>query len=190
LRWDKVAVPFKVGVDVNAIVTASIHEQIRGLNQYYWEGWDDAAGYFLANKIDLDEALKYEDKSIQAEERYDNLMSKSHILEALGRPQDAAVFRTKALDMANAQQLYFYARQLQAEKKQEEALTLYRSTAKKFPDYWTTHVGLARVYSAQGDFDNAAKEVKLSLMTVPDAGNKARLEGYLKKLEAKQDINQ
>ncbi len=190
MRWDKVAVPFKVGVDVNAVVTASIHEQIRGLNQYYWEGWDDAAGYFLANKINLDEALQDEDKSIQAEERYDNLMSKSRILEALGRTQDATMFRTKALDVANAQQLYVYGRQLQAEKKQEEAIALYRSTAKKFPDYWLTHVGLARAYSAQGDFDSAAKEVKLSLAGVPDANNKARLEGYLKKLQAKQDINQ
>jgi tetratricopeptide (TPR) repeat protein len=189
LRWDKVAVPFKVSVDVNAIVTASIHEQIRGLNQYYWEGWDDAAGYFLANKINLDEALKDEDNSIAAEERYDNLMSKSHILEALGRPQDAAVFRTKALDVANALQLYVYARQLQAEKKQDEALAIYRSTAKKFPDYWTTHMGMARVYSAQGDFDNAVKEVKLSLVSAPDS-NKSALEGYVKKLQAKQDINQ
>ena len=34
---------------------------MHGLNQYYWEGWDDAAGYFLANKINLDEALKDED---------------------------------------------------------------------------------------------------------------------------------
>jgi hypothetical protein len=189
LRWDKVAVPFKVSVDVNGVVTASIHEQIRGMNQYYWEGWDDAAGYFLANKINLDEALKYEDNSIATEERYDNLMSKSHILDALGRPQDAAVFRSKALDVANALQLYVYARQLQAEKKQDEALAIYRSTAKKFPDYWTTHMGMARVYSAQGDFDNAVKEVKLSLAGAPDS-NKSALEGYVKKLQAKQDINQ
>jgi hypothetical protein len=61
MRWDKVAVPFKVEVKVNDIVTASIHRQMHGLNQYYWEGWDDAAGYFLANKINLDEALKDED---------------------------------------------------------------------------------------------------------------------------------
>jgi len=189
LRWDRVAVPFKITVNVNQIVTASIHQQIRGLNQYYWEGWDDAAGYFLANKINLDEALKDEEQSIQAEQRYDNLMNKSRILEAMGRTQDAATFRTKALDLASAAQLYFYARQLQAEKRQEEAWALYRSTAKKFPDYWTTHMGMARVYSAQGDFDNAAKEVKLSLVDVPDPNNKARLEGYLKKLEAKQDIN-
>ncbi len=66
MRWDKVAVPFKVHVNVNDIVTASIRQQIHGMNQYYWEGWDDAAGYFLANKINLDEALKDEDQSIQA----------------------------------------------------------------------------------------------------------------------------
>jgi Protein of unknown function (DUF2911)/Tetratricopeptide repeat len=188
MRWDKVAVPFKVKVDVNAVVTANIHRQLHGLNQYYWEGWDDAAGYFLANKINLDEALKYEDLSIQNEERYDNLMSKSKILDAMGRKQDAESFRTQALNKANALQLYVYGRQLQGDKKQEEALAVYRSNAKKFPDYWTSHLGLARVYSAQGDFDKAVTELKLSLTTAPDA-NKTALEGYVKRLEAKEDIN-
>src|SRR5579872_5038657 len=98
MRWEKVAVPFKVEVKVNDIVTAAIHRQLHGLNQYYWEGWDDAAGYFLANKINLDEALQDEDQSIQAEERYDNLMNKSRILDAMGRKEDAATFRNKALD--------------------------------------------------------------------------------------------
>jgi len=188
MRWNKIAVPFKVAVKVNDIVVASLHQQLHGLNQYYWDSWDDAAGYLLANKINLDEALKDEDQSIQVEERYDNLMDKSKILEAMGRKQDAGAFRTKALDMANALQLYVYARQLQGEKKQDEAIAVYRSTAKKFPDYWTTHLGLARVYSAQGDFDNAVKEVKLSLSGAPDA-NKTALESYVKKLQAKEDIN-
>jgi hypothetical protein len=188
MRWEKVAVPFKVEVKVNDIVTAAIHRQLHGLNQYYWEGWDDAAGYFLANKINLDEALQDEDQSIQAEERYDNLLNKSRILEAMGRKQDAETFRTKALDVASPLQLYFYARQLQASKKQDEALAIFRSTAKKFPDYWTSHMGLARVYSAQGDFDNAVKEVKLSLTSAPDS-NKANLEGYVKRLQNKEDIN-
>ena len=188
MSWDKVAVPFKVAVNVNDIVTASIHQEIHGLNQFYWEGWDDAAAYFLANKINLDEALKYEDQSLQAEERYDNLLHKSRILEAMGRKDDAATFRAKALDMASPLQLYFYARELQGEKKQDEAMAVFRSTAKRFPDYWTTHLGLARLYSAQGDFDNAVKEVKLSLNGAPDA-NKNALEAYAKRLAAKQDIN-
>src|SRR6202140_1661833 len=188
MRWDKVAVPFKVQVKVNDLVTASIHRQLHGFNQYYWEGWDDAAGYFLANKINLDEALKDEDQSIQAEERYDNLIKKSKILEARGGKQDAEGFRRQALNQANALQLYIYGRQLQGDKKQDEALAIYRSNAKKFPDYWTTHLGMARVYSAQGDFDNAVKELKMSLTGAPDA-NKNALEGYVKRLQAKEDIN-
>jgi tetratricopeptide (TPR) repeat protein len=188
MRWDKVAVPFKVQVNVNDLVTASIHRQLHGLNQYYWEGWDDAAGYFLANKINLDEALKDEELSIQAEERYDNVLNKSHILEAMGRKQEAEVARNKALGIANALQLYVYARGLQGEKKQDEAIVVFRSNAKKFPDFWTSHLGMARVYSAQGDFDNAVKELKLSMVGAPDA-NKTALEGYVKRLQAKEDIN-
>jgi len=110
------------------------------------------------------------------------------ILSALGRNQDAEVFKAKALDRASALQLYFFARQLQGEKKQDEALALFRSTAKKFPDYWTSHMGLARVYSSQGDFDNAVKEVKLSLTGAPDS-NKSNLENYVKRLQNKEDIN-
>jgi DUF2911 family protein/tetratricopeptide repeat protein len=188
MRWDNVAVPFKVQVNVNDIVVASIRKQLHGLNHFYWEGWDDAAAYFLANKIDLDEALKDEDQSIQAEERYDNVLNKSKILDAMGRAQDAEATRTKALSLASPLQLYFYGRQLQAAKKPDEAFAIYRTTAKKFPDYWTSHMGLARVYSSQGDFDNAVKEVKLSLTTAPDS-NKTNLENYVKRLQNKEDIN-
>lgn len=188
MRWEKVAVRFKVAVNVNDLVTASIHRQLHGLNQYYWEGWDDAAGYFLANKINLEEALKDEDQSIQVEERYDNLLSKSRILDTMGRKDEAVAFRNKALEKGSALQLYFYGRQLQGDKKQDEALAVFRSNAKKFPNYWTSHVGMARVYSAQGDFDNAVKEIKAALPDAPDS-NKANLEGYLKRLQAKDDIN-
>jgi hypothetical protein len=189
LRWDKVAVPFKVEVKVNDIVEASIHRQIRGLNQYYWESWDDVAGYLLASKTNLDEALKDEDQSIKTEERFDNLLNKSQILDAMGHKDDATTFRNKALEKASAQQLYFYGRQLQGEKKQEEAFALYRSNAKKYPDYWTSHVGLARVYSGQGDFDKAVKEMQAALSGVPDDANRSNLEGYIKRLQSKEDIN-
>lgn len=188
MRWEKVAVPFKVAVNVNDVVMASLHKQMRGLSQYYWEGWDDAAGYLLANKIHLDEALADEEKSIQAEERYDNMMNKSHILEAMGRNDEAAKYKTMALDRANAIQLYVFARQLQNQKKQDEALTVYQTNAKKFPEHWTSHLGMARFYSAKGDFDKAVKEANLAVAGAPDA-NKTALEGLVKRLQAKDDIN-
>jgi hypothetical protein len=189
MRWEKVAVPFKVGVNLNDTVEASIHRQLRGLNQYYWESWDDVANYYLASKTNLDEALKDEDKSIQTEERFDNLHAKSQILEAMGRKDDAAAVLNKALEKASAQQLYFYGRQLQGQKKQEEAFALYRSNAKKYPDYWTSHVGLARVYSGQGEYDKAVKEMQSALAGVPDDANRSNLEKYIKRLQSKEDIN-
>ena len=118
LRWEKVAVPFKVGVNTHEIVEQNLHNQLRGLAQYTWDGWDDAANYLLQEKIDLDEALKYSDKSIQNEARYDNFMTKSQVLDALGRKDEATTARDKALTMANAIQMHGYARQMQIDGKQ------------------------------------------------------------------------
>jgi tetratricopeptide (TPR) repeat protein len=188
LRWEKVAVPFKIGVDTHAIVAQSLPNQLRGLAQYSWEGWDDAANYLLQEKIDLDQALQYSDKSIQNEQRFDNLMTKSHVLEALNRKEDATGARDKALTMANAVQLHTYARQLQNDGKQAEAFAIFKENARKNPDQWVVHVGMSRMYSSQGDFANATKEMNVAVAAAPD-GQKQPLQALAKKLEAKQDIN-
>jgi tetratricopeptide (TPR) repeat protein len=189
MRWDKVAVPFKVAVNVNEVVEASLQKQMRGLVQYTWDAWDDAATYLVDNKMNLNEALTYADKSIQNEERFENLMTKAKILDALGRKDEATTARNKALGIANAQQLYGYGRQLQREKRQDEAFALYLSTAKKYPDFWLSHAGLARVYSSKGDFENATKQMEMALAGAPDQA-KTGVQGLIKRLQAKQDINQ
>jgi tetratricopeptide (TPR) repeat protein len=188
LRWEKLAVPFKVSVDVHEAVEQSLEKQLRGLSQYTWEAWDDAANYWLAEKTNFDEALKDTDRSIQVEERYDNLMTKSQVLDALGRKDEATTARNKALSEASADQLYAYARQLQGQSKQDEAFGVYRALAKKYPDHWRAHAAMARVYSGQGDFDNALKEANAALPGAPDQ-IKPILQGFIKKLEDKQDIN-
>jgi len=188
LRWEKIAVPFKVGVNTHEIVTQNLREQLRGLAQYTWEGWDDAANYLLQEKIHLDEGLTYSDKSIQNEARYDNFMTKSRLLDALNRKEEAITVRNKALTMASAVQLHSYARQLQTEGKQAEAFAIFKENAKKNPDQWVVHVGLSRMYSAQGDFASAVKEMNTAVASAPD-GQKQPLQSFAKRLEAQQDIN-
>jgi Protein of unknown function (DUF2911)/Tetratricopeptide repeat len=188
MSWDKVAVPFKVAVNLPETVEASLHNQLRGLSQYTWDAWDDAATYMVDNKMDLNEALKYEDKSIQNEERFENLMTKSRILDAMGQKEQATAIRNKALAMGNAQQLYGYARQLQRQKQQDEAFAIYRSMEKRYPDNWLAHAGMGRIYCSQGDYTKATQEMRLALATAPDVG-KPSVENLIKRLEAKEDIN-
>ena len=188
LRWEKVAVPFKVSVNVNEVVAQSLHKQLRGLAQYTWEGWDDASNYLLTNKGDLNEALKDSNQSIQVEERFDNLVTKSKVLTALGQTDQAKVSLDKALAIATPIQIHSYGRQLQAEKHPEQAYAIFRSNAQKHPDQWFVHSGLARVYCSQGDYDNAAKEMKLALAGAPDQ-QKAYVANLVKRLEAKDNIN-
>lgn len=188
LRWEKLAVPFKVGVDVHSTVEASLHRQLRGRVQYEWQAWDDSANYLLAEKTDLDEALKYCGTSVKLENRYENLMTESLVLDAMGRKDEAITARNQALDKATVDQYYGYALQLQAQGKSEEAFTVYRNLAKKYPDHWRAHAAMARVYSSQGDYDKALKEASAALPGAPDP-IKPTLQGFIKKLQDKQDIN-
>jgi Protein of unknown function (DUF2911) len=188
LEWEKIAVPFKVSVNVHELVEASLKKQLRGLSQYTWMSWDDAANYLLAEKVDLDDALTYANKSIEVEDRFDNEMTKSKVLVALNRKDDAAVAQKKALALASPLQIHMFARQLQAENRSEEAFAIFRENATKHPDEWFVHSGLARVYCSQGKFDDAVKEMKLALAGAPES-QKTYVSGLVTKLEAKQDIN-
>jgi tetratricopeptide (TPR) repeat protein len=188
MRWDKIAVPFKVEVNTHEIVAASLRRQLQGRAQYNWDGWDDAATYLADQKIDLEEALKYEDRSIQLEERFDNLITKARVLDLLNRKDEAAKARTQALAMGTAIQLHVYGRQLQQQGKQDEAFNVYRDNIKKNPDHWLVHNELARLAVAKGDYETALKEMKLSAARATDQ-NKPAIEALVKRLENKEDIN-
>jgi hypothetical protein len=188
LEWEKIAVPFKVSVDVHDVVQASLKKQLRNLSQYTWMSWDDAANYLLTEKVGLDDALTYANKSIENEDRTDNELTKSKVLTALNRKDEAAAAQKKAMELANPLQIHMYARQLQGEKRNEEAFAIFRENAQKHPDQWFVHSGLARMYCAQGKFDDAAKEMKAALAGAPD-NQKSYVDGLVKRLESKQDIN-
>ncbi len=187
MRWEKVAVPFTIGVNLQDTVSAAFNKQLRGMSQYYWQGWDDAANYWLTAK-NYDEALKDVNKSVEIEERYDNLMTKSKVLSAMGKTDESKVALNQALEKASPLQIHFYARGLQGEKKQDEAFAIFRTNAQKHPELWFTHTGLARIYCAEGNYDKAAAEMKTALEKAPD-NQKTYVGGLVKKLEAKQNIN-
>src|SRR4029077_9874754 len=150
--WEKVAVPFHISVDVKGQVLQTVKNQLRNVGGFTWAGYDEAANWCLDNNYELEQALKWSDESIQGEERFDNLETKSRVLEALGRKDEAAATLARAIDKADAIQLYVYARGLQRQGQQDKPFELYKMDAKRYPNHWISHLAMARVDSKAGDF--------------------------------------
>ena len=60
-------------------------------------------------------------------------------------------------------EIHQYGRQLQQQGKQAEAMAVYQKNAKRFGDAWPVHVGLARGYSAAGDYKTALTHAERAL---------------------------
>ena len=188
LRWDKLAVPFHISVDVKAITERSIRNQLRNIGGFTWAGYDEAATWCLDGNCSLEQALKWEDTSILNEERFENLLTKSQILAAMGKQQEADATKVRAFDKASGVQLHVYGRGLQIQKKQDEGFAAFKINIQKRPNEWYTHGELARIASAKGDFSTAVKEMKLSLAGAPEQVKK-QIQGLITRLEKNEDIN-
>jgi tetratricopeptide (TPR) repeat protein len=188
MRWEKVAVPFKIEVHTPEIVEQSLRNQLRGRVQFEWAAWEEAANYLLDNKLSTEEAAKYADHSVELEDRFETEITKSRALTALGRNQEALVARDKAISMATQQEVHDFGRGLQFKGRQDEALDLFRANIKKDPNTWVAHNEAARIAVAKGDFDTAIKEMKLAASLAPEPLKAQHLD-IVRRLEDKQDIN-
>jgi len=123
------------------------------------------------------------------EERFENLETKSQVLKGLGRHDEAKTLLAKALEKGTVLQLHNYGRGLQIRGQSQEAFDIFRMNAKRNPDSWVVHAGMARVHSGAKDFDAAAAEMRKAIDGAPSPQQKTALGNLLKRLEAKQDIN-
>jgi tetratricopeptide (TPR) repeat protein len=189
MTWEKLAVPFRISVTDQETVLPYIRRQMRGFRQYFWGPTNEAAEYCLTKKIALPEALKWVDLSIQAEERFENLATKADILKAMGKTDEAKTVWQHALELAKPVQLYTYARALQAQKRDAEAMEIFKTVAQQSPQDLFGHMAQARIKSHAGDYPGAAEEIKQAIAVTPDGAQKEAIKGLLDKLNAKQDIN-
>src|SRR5256885_15787682 len=72
-KGGKLGVPFTVSIKESEQTLQNIPAQLKSRGQFTWQAFDESAQFCLARKINLDEALRWADASIQNEERFDNL---------------------------------------------------------------------------------------------------------------------
>src|SRR5947199_4052987 len=125
LKWEKLGVPFTVSIKDAEQTLENIRAQLKGRGQFTWQALDQGAQFCLTRKINLDEALRWSNASIQNEERFDNLSTKADILKAVNRPDEAKSTWKHAVEGATAPQLYSYGLRLQFQKQNAEAMEIF-----------------------------------------------------------------
>src|SRR6266704_6896350 len=99
MRWETIAVPFKIEVDTPRLVEESLHKQLRGRAQFEWQPWTEAANYLLNSKLSPETALKYADRSIENEDHFENEITNANALKALGRADESRAAHGKAIGL-------------------------------------------------------------------------------------------
>lgn len=189
MKWEKLAVPFRVSVNLSETVIPSIRNQLRGRAQFSWEPLNEAANFCLTHKTNLEDGLKWADLSIQNEERFENLSTKADLLQAMNRADESKKVRDHAMEVGSPLQLYSYARGLQFQKRSDEAMAIFQSLTTKASQTVVGHLASARLKSAAGDFDGALAEAKAAEAASTIDDQKKNIRILISRLQSKQDIN-
>lgn len=196
LKWEDLQIPWTISVDgMTDLYLGRIREELHNNNGFAWQNWIAAAQYALASKRPND-ALEFADRAVNmqfvGQENFRTLSTLADAQEAAGKTAEAKATREKAWahPTASVIDLHQAGRQLLAQGKKEDAVRIWELNAKRYPNQWPTHVGLARGYSALGRYKDALKEAKLALAQAPDDVNRKSLEAGIKKLEEGKDMNQ
>ncbi|MDP9229253.1 MAG: DUF2911 domain-containing protein [Bacteroidota bacterium] len=191
--WEKLMIPFKIEVDLANTQLAMFRKELQTNKGFQWQSWDQSAQWAVQNNTNLQEALLWTDSStgpiFGGANNFQPWATRAQVMEKLGKADEAAAIMKKALPMASMQEVHQYGRQLIQQKKNTQALEVFKMNYSKYPNQFTTLMGLTRGYSANGDLKNALKYAKLALPLAPNQQNKSMLETGIKKLEDGKDIN-
>ena len=192
LMWEKRLIPFKVEADIHQLQMESFRSELRTKPGFTWNAFVQAANYALEHN-ENNEALEWADMAINArfvgQKNFQTLAAKANVLRKLGRNSEADKLMADAIPLANMIDLHQYGRRLIAEKNANRALSVFQANYKKYPNVFTTNVGLGRGYSAVGNFRKALGHMESALKQAPDTASRVSVEGLIKKLREGKDIN-
>jgi tetratricopeptide (TPR) repeat protein len=176
-------VPFKVAVDTPEIVYQSLKRELRGLAQFFWQPWNQAATTLLTSRIHLDDAMVWVDKSIAIQKNFANSYTKSRLLAENGDAAGAKRLLDEALPAANEAEVNTYGYQLLAGNA-ADAVAIFRQNVERHPGSWNAHDSLGEGLVALAKKDEAIAMYKKALTMAPEA-QKARIQGILDGLQKK-----
>jgi hypothetical protein len=193
LVWEKLAIPVRIQTDVTNNQLASFRKELRTDKGFNWLGWNQAAQWCAQHKVNLQEALLWSDSATSpifgGNTQFQTFATKAQILSLLNRDDEALELIKNNMQFASMQDVHFYARQLIAANKKQNAFDLFKANYAKYPKQFTTLMGMARGYSAMGDYKTALKYALQAQPLAPDSQNKQGVETAIGVLREGKDMN-
>lgn len=196
LMWENISLTFKIEVpDANELYVSNLREELRSSKGFTWTNWNAAANFCLQNDYNLEEGLQWAEAAISSpflgNENFSTLQTKGGILAKLNRQDEAGEAMDKAIKhpTATSFQIHGYGRQLIGLGQKEKALEVFKYNYERFDKAWPTEVGMARGYSATGQYDKALEHAKIAVGQAPDKLNKDGMTAAIEKLKKGEDIN-
>lgn len=193
LMWEKLIIPFTVEVDLVKTQIAQFRSELGSDKGFAWQSWNNAAQWSVDHNTNLEEALRWADLSmdtrVAGNRNFTTLSTKAQVLNKLNRGAEAISIMNEALPMGNMQQLHQYGRSLLTQKQNAEALKVFILNHEKNPNQFTTLMGLARGYSAVGEYAKALGYLEKAEPLATDAVNKNNITKSKAMLKEGKDIN-
>lgn len=173
LRWEKVAVPIRIGVNTTEVVLGKARREFSaGPDSARWQMLRQAAAYALSQNAALDEALGWIDRSLAVNRNFAGLCLKSDIHARSGDAPAAAAVLDEAIAGAKEQDVVGYAQSLRRDDRAARAVEVAEKYAAKRGGSYAIHRSLGESYDAAGDRAKALASLGEAAAKAPGAKEK------------------
>jgi hypothetical protein len=194
LKWEKVAVPFKIAVpNGNDLYVKRLRDEMTSNKGFAWQNGVAAANFCATNKINLEEAQAWVQGYIDRNIKYFQIYNaKANVQAAAGKQADADATMKEAIALpdANPGQITNYGRQLIRQSRAKDAMVVMEGANKRFVNNSVAMMGMAYGYDANGDKKNALKFAQNALKIETTPQGKTQIQAAVTKLEKGESINQ
>jgi len=184
MHWEKLRVPFKIEIDNKKVIAEQFRKELDGLDQFFWQPWNQAANYSYQNNFDVDEAISWADRSININRNFQNLWTKANLLEKKGNTAEVEALRKDAWEISTEADINTLGYQYLGSNQVDKAIEVFKKNVEDYPESWNVYDSLAEGYALKGETKLATEYYQKAFSMVTDDVNKKRITDTLKGLQA------
>lgn len=195
--WGDKKLPIKIELaDPVGAHMATLEAELNNQPGFTYQNFS-AASRYASSVGEHEKAISWAETAISGPfvgvKNFGTLNGKATVLMAAGKTDEALAVMDEAIKLpdATAGAIHQYGRQLIGVGQKDKALEVFKYNQKTNKGAWPTNYGLARGYSAVGNYKQAIKYLKLAKANIPagDTLNGPIIDQNIAKLEKGEDIN-